>query len=96
MADQLLTRAVIAQGFGTINPVIVQHQALVGLFISNICWVLAIFATKMSFLLFYLRLFGDHKQARRWIHVLVFIVPAWAIAAVSIAMWSKDWVDDEK
>ena len=76
----------IDQGFGSSNSDYVQHQALVGLFVSNICWALSIFATKLSILLFYLRLFGEHQNARRWIHVLVFIVPAWAIAAVCTAV----------
>jgi len=59
------------------------NKTLLGLFIADICWVVTIFAVKISILLVYLRLFGDHRRARRWIHALLGIAVCWAIVVVS-------------
>ena len=57
---------------------------LKGLYITEICWTLAILIVKCSIIAFYWRTFSHVKWARITIFVLVGVTVCWGIAVVSI------------
>ena len=76
--------------YGYFNVNYFEKDALLGFFISQICWVVVLWVVKCSILAFYWRLFSRNSRLTRFlIWTIATITMCWGVAVVRLLSFIK-------